>query len=110
MLCEKIKITQVTIAGDSMFFATPAFESSFRVKLLMNGDMSGTYIKGTAGATQYWPLYAYANRKYRFITNSGDAKNNISGKWDVTITRANGTVRKALGVFEQNIICLQEVF
>ena len=98
---EKIKITQVTIAGDSMFFATPAFESSFRVKLLTNGDMRGTYIKGTAGATQHWPLYAYANRKYRFNTNSGGAKNNISGKWDVTITRANGTVRKALGVFEQ---------
>ena len=99
---EKIKITNVTIAGDSMFFTTPAFESSFRVKLLKSGDMSGTYIKGTAGATQYWPVHGYANRNSRFTTSSGEAKNNISGKWDVTITRANGTVRKALGVFEQN--------
>lgn len=98
---ERIKITDVKIVGDSMFFATPAFESSFRVKLLKNGNMGGTYIKGTAGAMQYWPLYAYANREYRFITSSGDAKNNISGKWDVTITRANGTTRKALAVFEQ---------
>ena len=85
-----------------MFFTTPAFESAFRVKLLKNGDMSGTYIKGTSGETQYWPLYAYTNRNSRFIINLGEAKNNISGKWEVTITRANGTVRKALGVFEQN--------
>ena len=99
---EKIKITNVTITGDSMFFATPAFESSFRMRLLMNGDMNGTYIKGTSGTTQYWPLHAYAKTKNRFPTNSGPAKNNISGQWDVTITRANGTLRKALGVFEQN--------
>jgi len=99
---EKIKITNVTITGDSMFFATPAFESSFRIRLLTNGDMNGTYIKGTSGTTQYWPLHAYAKTKNRFPTNSGPAKNNISGQWDVTITRANGTLRKALGVFEQN--------
>ncbi|MEO7393835.1 MAG: TlpA disulfide reductase family protein, partial [Chitinophagaceae bacterium] len=31
----------------------------------------------------------------------GDTKNNISGKWNVSITRANGTIRKAVAVFEQ---------
>ncbi len=30
---ERIKITGVKTVGDSMFFAMPAFESSFRVKL-----------------------------------------------------------------------------
>jgi hypothetical protein len=30
---EKIKITDVTSAGDSLFFSMPAFEASFRVKL-----------------------------------------------------------------------------
>ncbi len=98
---EKIKITDVKTAGDSMFFAMPAFESSFRVQLQANGDMSGTYIKGTAGNTQYWPLHAYANEQVRFSPASGDAKNNISGRWDVSITRANGTIRKAVAIFEQ---------
>ncbi len=97
---ERIKITDVKTAGDSMFFAMPAFESSFRVKLQDNSDMSGTYIKGTAGKTQYWPLYATANRMDRF-SSRGNAKNNISGRWDVSITRANGTIRKAVAVFEQ---------
>ncbi|MEP6948459.1 MAG: hypothetical protein ABI863_04270, partial [Ginsengibacter sp.] len=99
---ERIKITDVKTAGDSTFFALPAFESSFRVLWHPNGDMSGTYIKGTAGNTQYWPLYAFANRRDRFSASQGDAKNNISGKWDVSITRPNGTVRKAVAVFDQN--------
>jgi len=98
---EKIKITNVRIAGDSMFFDMPAFESSFRVKLQDNGDMNGTYIKGTAGNTQYWPLYATASKQGRFSAANGNAKNNISGRWDVSITRANGTVRKAVAVFKQ---------
>lgn len=98
---EKILITTVKIAGDSMFFSMPAFESSFRVKFQPNGDLVGTYIKGTSGNTQYWPLHAYAKMKHRFAELEGDAKNNISGKWDVSITRANGTIRKALAMFEQ---------
>lgn len=98
---ERIKITDVKIAGDSMFFAMPAFESSFRVKLHDNSDMSGTYIKGTVSKTQYWPLYATANRMDRFNGSGSNAKNNISGRWDVSIIRANGTIRKALAVFKQ---------
>ena len=98
---ERIQITNVKIKGDSIFFAMPAFESSFRVLLKTNGDLSGTYIKGTPGSTQYWHLYGYANSEDRFFARSGDAKNNISGNWDVTITRANGTTRKAVGIFNQ---------
>jgi len=103
---EHIRITNVKMAGDSLFFGMPAFESSFRVQLLANGDLSGTYIKGTAGATQYWSMYAYAKEKDRFSEGRGNSKNNISGRWDVSITRANGTIRKAVALFKQqgNII------
>ena len=107
---EKIKMTNVTITGDSMFFATPAFESSFRIRLLTNGDMSGTYIKGTSGTTQFWPLHAYAKKKNRFPANSGPAKNNISGKWDVTITRRMELCAKHWEFLNKMEIYLQEVF
>jgi len=53
---ERIQITDVKTEGDSMFIEMPAFESSFRVKLQPGGNMSGIYIKGTAGSTQYWPV------------------------------------------------------
>ncbi|HET7118379.1 MAG TPA: TlpA disulfide reductase family protein [Hanamia sp.] len=98
---ERIKITNVQTAGDSLFFTMPAFESSFRLQILPGGDMTGTYIKGTAGATQHWRVHAYANVKYRFAARNGDAKNNISGRWDVSITRANGTIRKAVAMLKQ---------
>jgi thiol-disulfide isomerase/thioredoxin len=98
---ERIRITNVKKAGDSLFFGMPAFESSFKVQKLANGNLQGNYIKGTAGATQYWPMYAYAKEKVRFSSATVDAKNNISGRWDVSITRANGTIRKAVALFAQ---------
>jgi thiol-disulfide isomerase/thioredoxin len=98
---EKIRITDVKEMGDSLFFALPTFEASFRVKMLADGDLSGTYIKGTAAKTQYWQLHGYRNMPGRFDATMGSAKYTISGKWDVTITRANGTTRKAVAEFEQ---------
>jgi thiol-disulfide isomerase/thioredoxin len=98
---ERIKITNVQTAGDSLFFTLPAFESSFRLQMLPGGDMRGVYIKGTAGATQYWPVHAYADVKDRFTAYNNDAGNNISGRWDVSITRADGTLRKAVALLEQ---------
>ncbi|MEO8763531.1 MAG: TlpA disulfide reductase family protein [Ginsengibacter sp.] len=98
---ERIRITGVKKAGDSVFFELPAFETSFRVLLQANGNMAGKFIKRTSGSTQYWPFYAIAKQENRFTPGAGDAKNNISGRWDVSITRANGTIRKAMAVFEQ---------
>ncbi len=98
---EKIRITDVKEIGDSLFFAMPTFEASFRVKMLIGGDLSGTYIKGTATKTQYWRLYGYRNMPGRFDATMGNAKYTIAGKWDVTITRTNGTTRKAVAEFEQ---------
>jgi len=99
---ETIRVTEVTVRKDSMFFAMPSFESSFRVKVLDNGDLRGTYVKGTAGATQYWEVYGARKEPQRFNSTSGDAAYDISGKWKVTFTRANGTKRNAVAVFEQH--------
>ena len=98
---ERIEISNIQTSGDSLFFTMPAFESSFRFKILPDGDMTGTYIHGTSGATQHWATHAYANLKNRFISGNGKVKNNISGRWDVSITRANGTIRKAVALLEQ---------
>ncbi len=97
---EKIKITAVTITTDSVNFSMPAFESAFKTKRNPDGSLQGVWTKGTGGVTQVWPFYAYPE-PFRFIKNQGNAKTNISGKWDVTITRANGTLRKAVAVFQQ---------
>ena len=99
---EKIKVGPVSLTNDSVNFAMPVFESSFKTKRNADGSFQGIWNKGTTGEFQNWPFYAYPNQIYRFTKNQGSAKYNISGKWDVTITRPNGTPRKALAEFEQS--------
>src|SRR6187402_500366 len=99
---EKIKVGPVSLTNDSVNFAMPVFESSFKTKRNADGSFQGIWNKGTTGEFQNWPFYAYPNQLYRFTKNQGNAVYNISGKWDVTITRPNGTPRKALAEFEQS--------
>ena len=99
---ERIKITPVTITNDSVNFAMPTFESTFKTKRNTDGSLHGVWIKGTSGDFQNWKFYAIPNQSIRFAKNQGSAKFDISGKWDVTIARANGTPRKALAEFEQD--------
>lgn len=98
---ERILIDQVTFEEDSVFFPMPVFESSFRAKRNKDGSLTGTWIKGTAGETQYWNFHAVPGQDYRFALTGGNAGYNISGKWDVDITRPNGTIRKAIAEFRQ---------
>lgn len=98
---EKIKVTAVSVTKDSVNFSMPVFESTFKAKRNPDGSLQGVWIKGTGGAYQYWPFYALPNQSFRFIKDPGKPKTNISGKWDVTITRANGTLRKAVAIFKQ---------
>ena len=98
---EKIKVGPVSITNDSVNFDMPVFESSFRTKRNADGTLQGIWNKGTTGDFQNWKFIAYPNQIYRFTKNQGSAVYNISGKWDVTIARANGTPRKALAEFEQ---------
>ena len=99
---ERIRISPVAISNDSVNFSMPVFESSFKAKRNGDGSLHGTWTKGTAGDFQHWAFYALPNQGYRFKKNQGGAGQNISGKWDVTITRANGTPRKAVAEFEQS--------
>jgi len=98
---EKIKVNSVQRIQDSVFFTMPVFESSFKSKINSDGSLQGVWKKGTSGETQAWPFFAFPNQPYRFKLSAGNAKNNISGRWDVTITRANGTLRKAVAEFLQ---------
>ena len=98
---EKIKITPVLITKDSVNFSMPVFESYFKTKRNANGSLQGIWTKGTSGDFQHWPFFAFPDQDFRFIKNQGTSIQNINGRWDVTITRANGTLRKAVAEFIQ---------
>ncbi|MGZ8559278.1 MAG: peroxiredoxin family protein [Chitinophagaceae bacterium] len=97
---EKILTKELTIKDDSLFFRMPVFESEFKAQVQPDGSLKGIWIKGTANKTQQWPFAAIPG-KQRFAISHGPAKNNISGRWSVTITRANGTTRPAVAEFIQ---------
>ena len=98
---EKIKITPVLITKDSVNFSMPVFESYFKSKRSQDGSLQGIWTKGTSGDFQYWPFFAFPDQDFRFMKNKGKSVQNISGRWDVTLTRANGTLRKAVAEFKQ---------
>ena len=98
---EKIKINDVAITKDSINFSMPTFESSFKTKRNKDGSLVGLWTKGTGGDYQYWPFYAIPGQGFRFMKSQVNAKINVTGKWDVTITRSNGTLRKAVAILQQ---------
>lgn len=97
---EKILVKELKIKDDSVFFRMPVFESEFKTQMQPDGSLKGIWLKGTAVKTQQWPFVAMPDKK-RFDASQGAAKNNISGRWSVTITRANGTTRPAVAEFVQ---------
>ena len=68
---EKIKAGPVSVTNDSVNFAMPVFESSFKTKRNADGSFQGIWNKGTTGEFQNWPFYAYPNQLYRFAKKPG---------------------------------------
>jgi thiol-disulfide isomerase/thioredoxin len=97
---ERLRATELTVKGDSFFFRMPTFESEFRTEIQQDGSLKGEWIKGTASKTQHWTFIALPG-KNRFDAIMGDAKYNVSGRWEVTVTRPNGTTRPAVADFVQ---------
>ena len=97
---EKLLVKELKIDNDSFFFRMPVFESEFRTEIQADGSLKGEWIKRTAGKTQHWPFVALP-QKDRFDAVKGTAKNNISGRWKVTISRSNETKRPAVAEFVQ---------
>jgi peroxiredoxin len=106
---EKIDLHLMQVNGDSVYFKMPVFESEFKAVLLPDGSLKGIWYKAIANKIQEWPFRAEPGKE-RYNALLGDSKNNISGRWDVTITRANGTKRKALAEFEQKANKLSGTF
>lgn len=97
---ERLPFINIQKQGDSLFFETPTFESSFRSRISNKTTLTGQWTKGTATNTQYWPFRALLDPAPRFPATKQPA-HNISGRWKVDITRPNGTLRPAIAEFKQ---------
>lgn len=77
---EKIKVQNITVAGDSFIVQMPVFESQFRI-IVYNNTINGVWIKRGAIKTQVLPFTAIRGRE-RFVAGSNSTQN-ISGRWAV---------------------------
>lgn len=98
---EKLTVKNLYISKDSVNFEMPVFESSFKSAIQADGTLKGSWFKGTAQNTQEWAFKAEPGKSYRFLPADGKSLINISGRWEVSITRPNGTIRPAIAEFVQ---------
>lgn len=97
---EKLPAVPLQLTGDSLQFELPFFEGNFRFKLQKDGSLKGWYLNYTSSSIIYWEFRATPHQSNRFL-QTNPPKFNISGRWALAITRANGTLRPALAEWKQ---------
>ena len=98
---EKIRVDNITVAGDSFVVQMPVFESQFRFTL-NNNTLNGVWIKKGAVNTQVLPFSAIPGSN-RFALSAA-AQKNISGRWAVLFQQNNAEISVAEFVQKGNIL------
>lgn len=97
---ERIKVTDITVKGDSVLVAMPVFESYFKLIKKGNDGLTGIWTKAATTGFIDMPFEATIGNAKRFDTKEKPVAN-ISGKWEVTFFRADGSPRPAIAEFTQ---------
>lgn len=97
---ERMLVDNIAIAGDSIFIYMPFFDSHFRARLDVQGNMEGVWIKKAGDRQQSMPFRARYNDRQRFVANVRP-KGNLTGRWAVRFTGKTGRITDAVGEFAQ---------
>ena len=93
---ERLKTDAPIIDGDSLIIKMPVFESYFKVRVIGNTRLKGTWIKGGAIKDLVVPFEAVAGGS-RFPATQSSTKQNLTGKWDIEFQKADQSKRPAIG-------------
>lgn len=97
---EILEVNTITHAGDSLFFALPVFETSFRLRQTAPDTLKGILTKGITNGVQEWQVVAYPSGGRVPQANQPPAVN-LSGRWLVEFQRADGSWRPAVAEWQQ---------
>lgn len=97
---EKLEVRNIQRKGDSLLIDLPFFESAFYLQLQKDGSLKGEWRKGTSTVLSVMPMVAIPGIKHRFPTGTPPATN-LSGKWEMTIIRPDGSPRPAIAQLNQ---------
>jgi peroxiredoxin len=105
---ERFPTGVLSISGDSAFIPLPLFDNELAVKVtgnILTGTLRRQDLRG-----RETPLQAVKDAHYRFVETGNTPVRDISGRYDVTFTSANGHPEKAVGIFRQHGNKLQATF
>ena len=97
---ERIEVDEIELAGDSINFKMPVFDSEFRCQIVNDSTLSGTWINHSRKNKNIIPFLAHLGSQ-RFIP-VGVPHADYSGKWEVTFSPNTPDSYKAIGQFVQN--------
>lgn len=97
---ERIDVKDVTIQGDSVWVTMPVFESYFKLLKKGNNRLTGIWTKAATAGFISMPFEASAGIEKRFTATAKPVAD-ISGKWEVSFFRADGSPRPAIAEFTQ---------
>lgn len=97
---ERLEVRNIKAIGDSVLIDLPFFESAFFLKKQEDGSLKGEWRKGTTKGLSIMPMVAVPNRSDRFMAGTGPTEK-ITGKWEMTILRPDGSPRPAIAQFLQ---------
>jgi thiol-disulfide isomerase/thioredoxin len=95
---ERMLVKDVKTVKDSLFIDMPVFESSFKLKVISQDSVSGTWVKRGAVKDLEMPFTATARQNYRFAAVNGNAAQNVDGKWKIDFLKGK---EPAIGNFAQ---------
>jgi thiol-disulfide isomerase/thioredoxin len=95
---ERIKVTEISYAGDSVFIRMPVFDSEIRC--IMKGDsLFGNFLNHARTKDNVIPFIASYGRSEPLV-NSFELQN-FEGRWEVSFDGDEPPLNKAIGEFSQ---------
>ena len=96
---ERLKVTDVTTKGDSVFIKMPLFDSEFRLKESGN-QLVGQYIRHLGDRDVPMDFTATAVTSYRFLKDPAKPLYNVTGRWSAIFGEGDGR-DTTIGEFKQ---------
>jgi thiol-disulfide isomerase/thioredoxin len=98
---ESMRVPDVHIKGDSIFFNMPVFESVFKARILSKDSISGVWQRASVARQIEIPFTATAKNPQRFLPVNGSASQQAKGKWAISFQSYSGKISPAIGDFKQ---------
>ena len=108
MVMNALKVTDVKIAGDSVFVHMPLFDSEFKLKL-MGDSLKGKWIKHLGNKDALMDFTATPNTTWRFFKEQPKPVFDVTGRWSA-LFGDEATKDTLVSEFKQNGLKLTGTF